>query len=402
MRSSSVLLSLAGSTLISASKCAPRSSYTPASTADTDALAAEALSRLTAHADLDNLSQPCNSNNIARRREWGALSAAERKEYIAAVNCLMTLPSIHDPIQVPGAKTRYDDFVAVHINQTFEIHGTANFLSWHRYLTWTYEKALREECGYTGYQPYWNWGKYAHDPVNSPIFDGSDTSMGGNGAFYPHNCTAALNTGLERDCIPPGEGGGCVESGPFSNLTVNMGLLAVSLDADNIETDNSQGPFGYHPRCLRRDISSWVSSQWSREIDTLELLTNYTTILDFQNRMQGDFVTGYFGVHTAGHFTIGGDPGGDFFASNGDPAFYLHHGMIDRVWWIWQNLDPATRTNAIAGTITIFDTPPSRNGTLEDILDMGINNALAEGPKTIAELMSTVGEEGSPLCYVYE
>jgi hypothetical protein len=29
----------------------------------------------------------------------------------------------------------------------------ANFLSWHRYFVWTYETALREECGYKGYQP---------------------------------------------------------------------------------------------------------------------------------------------------------------------------------------------------------------------------------------------------------
>ncbi|KAK3997033.1 putative tyrosinase [Cladorrhinum sp. PSN332] len=390
---SSVLLSLAGSALVSAQ------GYTPGSTAPTDALAAEALSKLTLHADLDNLSRACNSNNVARRREWGDLSPAERREYIAAVQCLMSLPSLHDPVQVPGAISRYDDFVAVHINQTFEIHGTANFLSWHRYITWTYEQALRSECGYTGYQPYWNWGKHAHDPQNSPLFDGSDTSMSGNGAYYPHNCTDALGTGA--NCIPPGTGGGCVETGPFANMTVNLGLLAPSLRADNIEADFTGGFFGHKPRCLRRDISQWVSSQWGRDADTLELLTNYTTISDFQNRMQGDFGTGFFGVHTAGHFTIGGDPGGDFFASNGDPAFYLHHGEIDRVWWIWQNLEPSARTDAISGTITIFNSPPSRNGTLEDILDMGINNPLAQGPRPIADLMSTVGQGGGPLCYIY-
>ena len=32
----------------------------------------------------------------------------------------------------------------------------ANFLSWHRFFTYTYEQALRNECGYQGYQPYWN------------------------------------------------------------------------------------------------------------------------------------------------------------------------------------------------------------------------------------------------------
>jgi tyrosinase len=61
---------------------------------------------------------------------------------------------------------------------------------------------------------YWNWGKSAFDPVNSPYFDGSAYSMGGNGVYEAHNCTNGLPTGL--NCIPPGSGGGCVESGPFA------------------------------------------------------------------------------------------------------------------------------------------------------------------------------------------
>lgn len=73
------------------------------------------------------------------------------------------------------------------------IFGKANFLSWHRYYVWTYEKALREECGYRGFQPYWNWDRYAADPANSPLFNGNASSMSGN----------SVN-------------GGCVTSGPFA------------------------------------------------------------------------------------------------------------------------------------------------------------------------------------------
>jgi tyrosinase len=65
--------------------------------------------------------------------------------------------------------------------------------------------------------------------------------------------------------------------------------------------------------------------------------------------MQGDFAAGFYGVHTSGHFTIGGAPGGGLFASPGDPIFPLHRGQIGRTWWIWQNQDLATRRNAIAG-----------------------------------------------------
>jgi hypothetical protein len=34
--------------------------------------------------------------------------------------------------------------------------------------------------------------------------------------------------------------------------------------------------------------------------------------------------------------TVGsGDPGADLYTSPGDPAFYLHHGQIDRLWDFW-------------------------------------------------------------------
>lgn len=111
--------------------------------------------------------------------------------------------------------------------------------------------------------------------------------------------------------------------------------------------------------------------------------------------MQGNaFQDGYFGVHAAGHFWVGGDPGGDLFTSPGDPYFWLHHAQIDRTWWIWQNQDLANRQNAIAGTNTIFNFPPSADTTLEDTVDLGLNAP----PVKIGDVMSTLGGQ---FCYIY-
>ncbi|KAK2738809.1 hypothetical protein FQN55_000447, partial [Onygenales sp. PD_40] len=203
------------------------------------------------------------------------------------------------------------------------------------------------------------------DPLSSPIFDGSDTSMSGNGAFFAHNGTQAT----PYTVIPPGEGGGCVTSGPFKDMKVNLGPIAPAMDG--IEANPEF--FGYNPRCLRRDISVFASSGWTKTEDIESLITSTKDVLSFQNMMQGDFEALFLGVHTGGHYTIGGDPGGDFFTSPGDPAFYLHHGQIDRVWWIWQNQDPETRLHAVAGTHTVFNDPPSANTTLEDIIELGVN-----------------------------
>jgi tyrosinase len=100
-------------------------------------------------------------------------------------------------------------------------------------------------------------------------------------------------------------------------------------------------------------------------------------------------------VHTGGHFTIGGDPGGDLFVSPGDPAFFLHHAMIDRTYWTWQNQDVASRQYALDGTITVNNMPPSRNAVLSDTIELGY---VGVPVVTIKDVSSTIA---GPLCYVY-
>lgn len=99
------------------------------------------------------LLQTCTKSTDADTRQNRTyLSNTEKVAYSSAVKCLQSTPSKSGSF-CPGCKSRYDDFVAVHINQTLTIHGTANFLSWHRYFTWSFETALRNECGYKGWQP---------------------------------------------------------------------------------------------------------------------------------------------------------------------------------------------------------------------------------------------------------
>ena len=53
-------------------------------------------------------------------------TTAEKKDYINSVLCLQSKKSIIPSSIVPGARSRYDDFVATHINQTLTIHGTVS------------------------------------------------------------------------------------------------------------------------------------------------------------------------------------------------------------------------------------------------------------------------------------
>lgn len=54
------------------------------------------------------------------------MSVTERINYTDALNCLMDKPTKTPTDLAPGAKTRYDDWVVTHINQTLHIHSTVS------------------------------------------------------------------------------------------------------------------------------------------------------------------------------------------------------------------------------------------------------------------------------------
>ncbi|KAK1981675.1 hypothetical protein LZ30DRAFT_592215 [Colletotrichum cereale] len=331
----------------------------------------------------------CNLFNARVRRDWNSLSGTERKAYTSAVNCLQAKPSRLRATLAPGARNRYDDFVAVHINQTLTIHGTGNFLTWHRYFIWAYENALRQECGYDGYQPYWNWLAYRDAPSKSPMFDGSETSLSGNGAFKAHNGSVS---GRGFVHIPSGAGGGCVTEGPFANMTLHLGPVQPGMDG---LAANPGGLLDYNPRCLSRDISDWTSQRWMTPANLLNMTVGAAAanITTFQDELQGRFSQGFLGTHSSGHMITNGDAS-DFYSSTNDPVFFFHHAMVDKVYWLWQALHLGEAFK-IAGTITARNNPPSRDARPDDVVVQEPH----EPNRPISDLLSTIG--GSPFCYIY-
>ncbi|KAK7960348.1 Di-copper centre-containing protein, partial [Apiospora saccharicola] len=335
----------------------------------------------------------CTKEKLVVRKPWGSLSTTERNAYSDAVLCMQKLPARTPTSLVPGARTRFDDFLASHINQTQTIHYTGTFMAWHRWFTFQFEQALKNECGYQGAQPYWNWALYADDPVSSPIFDGSAFSMSGDGAPIANKGPITLLLGnFAPVVLPPGNGGGCVKSGPFKDMVVNLGPVALPLNNGSVIQGTG---LNHNPRCLKRDISAGVNKAFANATSIMQLIGNNNNVGDFQMVMQGVPGSGSIGVHGGGHYTIGGDPAGDTFTSPGDPVFYLHHGMIDLVWWVWQMMDIPNRQNAVAGTNTFLNQPPSANTTLDTVIDLFYAGG---GPITMRELTSI---HDGPFCYTY-
>lgn len=321
------------------------------------------------------------------------MSEAQRKSYTDAVTCLQNMPpqvmTAAEAPSYPGVKSRHDEYVATHINYTLVIHGTADFLAWHRFFIHSYEQDLKNHCGYTGVMGYWNWALDSAAPQDSPVFNGDEYSMGSNGEYIANRSWTYL--GEQNFDYPPGTGGGCVHSGPFSNYTVNLGPLALPYG------DNVNSSFEYNPRCLERDLNPFFSSRFNSWQNLTTLMLENIYIEDFQNIMQGYGSVNNsnpFGVHGGGHW-LTGDTMSDFFSSPADPIFFLHHGMIDRTWTIWQALDFERRQNVISGTRTIGNSPPSAEMTLNDTLPFGF---VAPDP-TFGDIMDTFG---GPYCYRYD
>ncbi|KAF6798247.1 tyrosinase central domain containing protein [Colletotrichum sojae] len=338
----------------------------------------------------------CTARNVAFRREYGSLSKKERLAYVNAVKCLQRLPPRTPANVSSGARSRFDDFTVTHIQQTMTIHYTGNFMPWHRWFIYLYEKALREECGYTGYQPYWDWPKYASAPEKSPIFNGDPYSLGGNGDYVPHDgpvITPPDGVGGSNIQLPAGVGGGFVTTGPFANLSVHLGPVG-GLEGTAPGPD---GGLGYNPRRLKRDVGPAMNQRYANYTTVLNLLLK-PNMAEYRLLSEGVPYTPEIGPHGGMHYAISGDPGADLFTSPGDPAFWVHHGMMDRMWTLWQAIDPVRRHTDLNGGdyghTTWANSPPSNKTQLTDMIDMGYT-----GPGIqIQDVMDTLS---GPFCYFY-
>lgn len=183
-----------------------------------------------------------------------------------------------------------------------------------------------------------------------------------------------------------------VNLGPVGLAVLNGSTIGASI------TPAKDDDFLWNPRCLRRDLNNAVNKRHANGTGVLDLLRRTQDVYDFQMTMQAYPGDGEIGVHGGGHYSIGGDPGADFLTSPAEPAFYLHHANVDRLWWEWQQLSPAERTygpKALMGTGTLLNSPPSPNVTYDDTMNLGF---VTDKVYKVRDVMSTTA---GPFCYVY-
>lgn len=275
--------------------------------------------------------------NPRYRREWHSLSVADRNAFVTSIQCLLSRPPSG---KYPAAKNRYEDLVALHQAYTPNIHGNAKFLLWHRYFLWVFESLLRDECGFTAPLPWFDETKYAGRFSQSSIFS--------NDFFGP---IAYPN-------------GGCVTTGKFANLALNIGPGA-----------------GNTLHCLQRKGDASITGRITQAI--VDQCNNFGSFRDMAACSEGQ-------AHAFGHNGVGAVML-DMYASVGDPVFFLHHAFVDHSYRIWQNQDPARITAAGLSGNDVNGNPLTMN--------MGVFMNGVRPDVTIGDIINTLGTK---LCYRYD
>lgn len=243
--------------------------------------------------------QTCSSFTV--RKSWFDHDEFQKQAYLSAVQALKKLPPTGR-----GVLIAYDDFQEIHLAQIAQVHGTAQFLPWHRWLLKQYEGALQKVSNTPNLTvPYLNWGKegsnnLASNPHLSSIF--SPKYIGTKGSAADNYCLrdgVAANwhkwylTPASRPLRPSGE---------CSRRQWNGGNAINPIEAD-----------------------SYSTTLWNR--------TTYTSFIQFSKALEAG------ALHASVHVNVAGtngdmiDPG----LSINDPIFFLHHANVDRIWTLWQN-----------------------------------------------------------------
>ena len=252
------------------------------------------------------------------RREWRGLKYAEKRDYIQAVQCLSSTPSIIKP-----EGTIFDDFSWVHMwvgrqckhtlhhiypwiaywfnDQHITLHhffrGIGCFFAYMK-LRWQRSANSKDNCrifpavsaktySNSWISSYWDWGVDWQDLSNSSIWD-SKHGFGGDG-----NLTGEVGV----------SGGRCVTDGPFSN----MRLLNFNQTVQ--------------PHCLSRGFQKEPKSKESGAInghllepEILGALRRTSDYARFRELIEDS-------IHNALHRSIGGDFT-EYSAANGELILY--------------------------------------------------------------------------------
>jgi tyrosinase len=244
-----------------------------------------------------------------KRREIHLWTDEQFAEFSWAVNQLKSRPGTSYP-------TSYDSFPVVHPNGHRPNNGPL-FLPWHRRFLHDFETRLQVEadnCELT--VPYWNSHLEAGDIWGSVVWNAN--RYGGKVQYTP---PSAATGWMEEFAIPNSEK--CED-------ILDLGFTQIK-NVDYCVTDgvaggwDHPGGFGCTGKCVHRRPGSGRLNSFASVVAYLERTTKFESMNQWLD-----------GQHAAMHASIVGGDMGNVNDSPIDPVFFLHHGLVDRLFGWWQ------------------------------------------------------------------
>jgi tyrosinase len=264
------------------------------------------------------------------RKNQSSLTPDERAAFVRALKLLKAAPSQC----TPPTRGRYDDYVYIHMQAMLVLsitdpskpvengnwtsagdmrmpmwaHRCPAFFPWHRELLHQFELDLQRVSGDPNMAlPYWDWS-VSQSPSALPW---TDDLLGGDG------------------------GNGPVTTGPFAGPD-NWKL---NISEDN--ADRLMRGFGADPIAPRLPSPDEVAAALQASPYDQEPWSDQSADASFRNQVEGWYVPPgsplQIAMHNLVHVWVGGTNGTMLpSTSPNDPAFFLHHCNVDRVWALWQ------------------------------------------------------------------
>ena len=287
------------------------------------------------------------------RKNAKNLTAQEKADFVNAVLKMKQTPSPYN-----AELNYYDQFVEWHLlafycvpndntHEMYPAHQRPSFLPWHRVYLDMFEKALKQVSGKDIAVPYWDWT----DPSSTAaVF--SDDLLGGDGDPSQNHA---------------------VTTGPFRKGAWNIRIDDTrDISIIFIEEDGDPNNVPYLVRGFGKFMDSTVTLPSIAELNNTLSISKYDsapwdssvdTAVSFRNSLEGWRHTagdtcneGFMDVkwtptkrsqmHNVVHLWTGGviKTNGKIIGGNmttatspNDPAFWLHHANIDRIWTAWMN-----------------------------------------------------------------
>ncbi|KAJ1675432.1 hypothetical protein EV182_001272, partial [Spiromyces aspiralis] len=179
---------------------------------------------------------------------------------------------------------KIQEFATIHNNNSNLIHSNTVFLAFHRWFVKLFENALREVDPNVA-MLYWDWTLDSQHPETSVLFTSDYCGGNGQGPDF------------------------CVQDGPFANWAMKA----------------------MEPHCLKRQFNqgNTIVPFYSYELLTYTF-NESPSYANLTRNIEG-------GCHGYVHIGIGGDMN-EMYAAN-DLFFFLHHAMIDMIYYQWQMVD---------------------------------------------------------------